>query len=326
MRVLGIESSCDETGIGLVDSVHGVMGQALFSQSDLHEPYGGVVPELASRDHACRFIPLIEQALGDTSIKELDAIAYTAGPGLIGALLTGAVFAHSMALALNIPALAIHHLEAHLLTLQLGNPAPPYPFVALLVSGGHTQLVYVKEPGSYRLLGSTRDDAAGEVFDKVGKALGLGYPGGPEIEKLAQQGCDTGLTLPRPMLKGLEFSFSGLKTHTLRLIEDRANSKQARADIARAFEQAAVDTLTHKCRLALQETSVKTLAAVGGVSANKRLRHQLSQLPAQTFFPPQELCTDNGVMVAYAGLAHGRNKGALFPDVHPRWDMTGLST
>ena len=324
MRVLGIESSCDETGIGLVDSEQGVIGQALFSQSQLHEPYGGVVPELASRDHACRFIPLIDEALGNTSLDKVDAIAYTAGPGLIGALLTGSVFAHSLAMALNIPALAIHHLEAHLLTLQLDDPAPSPPFVALIVSGGHTQLVFVETAGQYQLLGETRDDAAGEAFDKTAKALGLGYPGGPEIERLAQQGHSGRFTLPRPMLAGLEFSFSGLKTSVLRLIEQSPNDAQTHADIALAFEEAVIDTLVHKCQLALKETNAHSLAIAGGVSANTRLRQALRAFSAAVFFPAHELCTDNGVMIAYAGLSRCKTASAQFPDVYPRWDMTTL--
>lgn len=324
MRVLGIESSCDETGIGLVDSEQGVLGQALFSQADLHQPYGGVVPELASRDHACRLIPLVRQALSGTSLDELDAVAYTAGPGLIGALLTGSVFAHSMAMALNIPALAIHHLEAHLLTLQLNDPVPPYPFVALIVSGGHTQLVFVQGNRQYRLLGETRDDAAGEAFDKTAKVLGLRYPGGPEIERLAKHGRRDKFLLPRPMLDGLDFSFSGLKTHALRTIEKSPDDFQTRADIALAFEEALVETLVHKCRLALKETQAHTLAVVGGVSANARLRAAFEHFPQKVFFPSQALCTDNGVMIAYTGLLRYDTAAAEFPDVYPRWNLVDL--
>ncbi len=326
MRILGIETSCDETGIGLVDSEQGIIGQSLFSQVELHQPYGGVVPELASRDHACRLIPLIRQAIAKTRIQDIDAVAYTAGPGLASALLTGAVFAHSIAYALEVPALAIHHMEAHLLTLQLNTPAPKPPFVALLVSGGHTQLVLVKKPGCYTLLGESLDDAAGEAFDKTAKLLGLPYPGGPEIERLAQQGRSGRFQFPRPMLdKGLDFSFSGLKTCVLRTVQNGPSDPQTKADIALAFEEAIIETLVTKCRYALEQTRVRHLASAGGVSANISLRQALSKLPAEVFFPQHELCTDNGVMIAYAGLFRYTRRGADFPQIYPRWQLPSLT-
>lgn len=326
MHILGIETSCDETGVGLVSSEQGIIGQALFSQAELHQAYGGVVPELASRDHACRLTPLVRQALSGTRLEDIDAVAYTAGPGLAGALLTGAVFAHGIAEALRIPALAIHHMEAHLLTLQLSTLPPEPPFVVLLVSGGHTQLVLVKKPGAYVMLGESLDDAAGEAFDKTARLLGLSYPGGPAIERIAQRGCRGRFQLPRPMLdKGLDFSFSGLKTSVLRTVQSNPSDIQTKADIALAFEEAIVETLATKCHYAIEHTGVRRLAAAGGVSANNALRKALQRLPAEVFFPRHDLCTDNGVMIAYAGLFRYSCEGADYPQIYPRWQLPGVS-
>ncbi len=332
MRVLGIETSCDETGIGLVDSQRGVIGQALFSQVELHAPYGGVVPELASRDHIRRLLPLVEKALGDDGIERVDAVAYTSGPGLIGALLTGAVLGHSLAWSRGLPALGVHHMEAHLLALLLAEPAPAPPFVALLVSGGHTQLVLVKTLGEYQLLGETLDDAVGEAFDKTAKLLGMNYPGGPEIEKLARQGDPARFDFPRPMTQkpGLDFSFSGLKTHVRKVLRDSAQDERAKADIARAFEEAVVATLVLKCRRALGQTRCNRLVIAGGVSANRRLRDQLATLEKDSdirlFCPPPDLCTDNGVMIAHAGLLrlHAGQRGDAWPRVRARWNLQEL--
>lgn len=375
MRILGIETSCDETAMALLDSKtdrHGglpempappeILGQALFSQIDLHRPFGGVVPELAARDHIVRLIPILEKTLGKYDLNSIDSIAYTAGPGLISPLLTGAVFAHALAEALGCPAIGVHHMEGHLLSPRLASPAPPFPFVALLVSGGHTQLFLVDRPGSYRLLGDTMDDAAGEAFDKTAKLLGLNYPGGPEIERLAARGTAGRYTLPRPMLKqaNLDFSFSGLKTHAAQLLLKLQNTSgnhtsdgdgdaagdaqdgeraehadqaldQMRADFALAFEDAITDTLAIKCQRALEQTDTQALVVAGGVSANRRLRRKLGMLDRDgitTFFPPPGLCTDNGVMIAYAGLARLQNGAAPspVPEVHPRWELTGWPT
>ena len=332
MRVLGIETSCDETGIGVADSECGIIGQALFSQIDLHRPYGGVVPEIASRDHVQRLIPLVETALANESLSSVDAVAYTAGPGLIGALMTGALFGHSLAWSLGIPALAIHHLEAHLLILQMDNPSPQIPFIALLVSGGHTQLVLVEGLGRYRLLGETLDDAVGEAFDKTAKILGLPYPGGPAIEQLAHQGRPGKYEFPRPMAHkpGLDFSFSGLKTYVLNTFSDSPKDEQTKADIAYAFEQAAVAALVLKCRRALDETGISQLAVAGGVSANQCLRTQLGKFGkngVSVFFPKMELCTDNGVMIAYAGLQRYQagQTGVQWPEIRPRWSLLDLT-
>ena len=336
MRVLGIETSCDETGIGLVDSEQGVIAQALLSQIELHSPYGGVVPELASRDHVLNLLPLIRKTLRDSDLRQVDAVAYTAGPGLIGALLTGAMLGHALAWALRRPALGVHHMEAHLLTLLLDDPAPEPPFIALLVSGGHTQLVRVKTFGEYEMLGDTLDDAAGEAFDKTAKLLGLNYPGGPEIEKLARQGDSRRFDFPRPMTRkpGLDFSFSGLKTHVRNVLRDNPQDAQTKADVARAFEEAVVDTLAVKCRRALQQTQCGQLVVAGGVSANSRLRDRLRSLEqgrrsggnVQVFFPRPELCTDNGVMIAHAGLLRlqAGAEGDTWPQLRTRWDLGEL--
>ena len=346
MRVLGIETSCDETGIALLEGDDRLraraLGEALFSQAAIHQPYGGVVPELAARDHIVRLVPMLEEAVGSHRLDDIDAVAYTAGPGLISPLLTGAMFAHGLAMALERPAIGIHHLEAHLLSPRLSetdsenDTAPAFPFVALLVSGGHTALYLVEALGRYELLGQTLDDAAGEAFDKTARLLGLDYPGGPAIAELAESGRPGRYELPRPMLKhaGLDFSFSGLKTHAATLFRDAkvADDAQARADFALAFEEAVTDALTVKCRRALQQTGALDLVVAGGVSANRRLRDKLSaEISAKTaqakvHFPEQRLCTDNGLMIAYAGLvrlAHGASPDA-FPNVRPRWALSDL--
>lgn len=311
IRVLGIETSCDETGLAIYEEDTGLLGHVLYSQIGLHAPYGGVVPEIASRDHIRKTLPLLNQLLEKTALKlkDIDAIAYTAGPGLIGALLVGAAIAKSLAFALNIPAVAVHHMEAHLLAPFLETPTPEFPFLALLVSGGHTQLVSVKELGNYTLLGESLDDAAGEAFDKVAKILGLPYPGGAAIAKLAEAGDPKRFHFPRPMATkpGLDFSFSGLKTSVLHTFyeSDAAANPQTRADIAVAFQDAVVDTLALKCRRALRATNLKQLVIAGGVSANKLLRQRLKTMAekegAQLFYPRLEFCTDNGAMIAYAG-------------------------
>lgn len=336
MRVLGIETSCDETGVGLVDSQRGVVGQALFSQTEIHAPYGGVVPELASRDHVRRLLPLIKETLGDAGLGQVDAVAYTAGPGLIGALLTGATLGHALAWARGLPALGVHHLEAHLLAPLLDAPSPEPPFVALLVSGGHTQLVLVKELGDYKILGDTLDDAVGEAFDKTAKLLGMSYPGGPEVEKLARSGNPARfagrLGFPRPMVRkpGLDFSFSGLKTHVRNVLRDVSGDEQTKADVARAFEEAVTEVLAVKCRRALKQTHCERLVVAGGVSANRRLRERLESLArlggVRVFFPRPALCTDNGVMIAYAGLLRLQSGGEStpWPQVRPRWNLESL--
>jgi len=307
MRVLGIETSCDETGIALYDSQGGLEGQALHSQVQLHAEFGGVVPELASRDHLKKLIPLIQQL--NPASKPIDAIAYTAGPGLIGALLVGATFAKALALAWDIPAIAIHHLEGHLLAPFLSEPQPTFPFTALLVSGGHTLLVRVHALGQYTHLGETLDDAVGEAFDKTAKLLGLGYPGGPALAQLAESGNPQRFDFPRPMLDrpGLDFSFSGLKTFALNTWSKTAQTPQDKADIATAFQTAVVDTLLRKCQRALKLTQDRQLVVAGGVGANRALRQGLHAWMAkqggQVFFPDPSFCTDNGAMIAYAGHA-----------------------
>ncbi|MBB3142844.1 tRNA (adenosine(37)-N6)-threonylcarbamoyltransferase complex transferase subunit TsaD [Halomonas organivorans] len=339
MRVLGIETSCDETGVALYDTERGLAADALHSQIAMHAEYGGVVPELASRDHTRRLLPLIQRVLDDagTARGELDAIAYTAGPGLVGALMVGASTAHGLARALGIPVLGVHHMEGHLLAPMLEDAPPAFPFVALLVSGGHTQLVEVAGLGRYRLLGESVDDAAGEAFDKAAKMLGLDYPGGPAVARLAEAGDPTRWRFPRPMTDrpGLDFSFSGLKTHTLtairRLEADGKLDETARADVARAFEEAVVDTLVIKCRRALDQTGLKRLVVAGGVSANARLRERLGQAAAkrgaEVFYPRGRFCTDNGAMIAYVGaqrlLAGERDELGQMQAV-PRWPMETL--
>jgi N6-L-threonylcarbamoyladenine synthase len=307
VRVLGIETSCDETGVAIYAEPGGLLAHRIHSQIALHAEYGGVVPELASRDHVRRLLPLIQQVLDDAGMdrSELDGIAYTRGPGLIGALMTGAALARSLAWALNVPAVGVHHMEAHLLAPMLEDPAPEFPFIALLVSGGHTMLVQVAGIGRYRLLGESLDDAAGEAFDKTAKLLDLPYPGGPALEALAREGDPARFRFPRPMTDrpGLDFSFSGLKTAALNTI--RAHEAEAYADIARAFQDAVVNTLVIKCRRALEQSGVSRLVIAGGVGANQSLRDQLQELGAKlgvsVYYPRPILCTDNGAMVAYAG-------------------------
>ena len=334
MRVLGIETSCDETGVALYDSAHGIVAEALYSQVAMHADYGGVVPELASRDHVRKTVPLLTDMLerADIELNEIDGIAYTAGPGLIGALMVGASIGRSLAWALQIPAIAVHHMEAHLLAPLLGEPRPELPFVALLVSGGHTQLVRVDSIGSYHILGESIDDAAGEAFDKTAKMLGLGYPGGPAVARLAQLGNSTRFKFPRPMTDrpGFDFSFSGLKTftmNTLHRIDDPTD--QDKADVARAFEDAVVDTLVIKCRRAMEHTGLTRLIIAGGVAANVRLRAALdARLPGQVFYAPAALCTDNGAMVAFAGylrLAAGQ-QSPLGIETRARWPLDELAS
>jgi N6-L-threonylcarbamoyladenine synthase len=309
MRVLGIESSCDETAVAVYDASEGLLSHRLYSQVALHQAYGGVVPELASRDHVRRLLPLVREALAQAQSERqsIDAVAYTAGPGLIGALLVGAGFAAGLALAWGIPALPIHHLEGHLLAPLLEPNAPAFPFLALLVSGGHTQLVDVAALGEYRILGETLDDAAGEAFDKTAKLLGLPYPGGAALAALADQGRSDRFVFPRPMLDrpGLDFSFSGLKTAALVALRGRVLSHEERADVARGFQEAVVETLAEKCRRALIATGHRRLVIAGGVGANRRLRERLAvvvqSLSAQLYFPRTEFCTDNGAMIALAG-------------------------
>jgi len=309
MRVLGIETSCDETGVAIYDTESGILADVLHSQIELHAEFGGVVPELASRDHIRKTIPLIKQALKQANLKakDIDGIAYTRGPGLLGALLVGSAIGRSLAYAWDIPAIGVHHMEGHLLAPMLETNAPEFPFVALLVSGGHTQLISVKGIGQYQLLGESIDDAAGEAFDKTAKMMGLAYPGGPVLAKLANQGRPNVFQLPRPMTDrpGLDFSFSGLKTAALTTWKKSDQSQQTQADLAHAFQEAVVDTIAIKCRRALEQTELKTLVIAGGVSANIRLREKLKSLTknldANVYYPRPEFCTDNGAMIAYAG-------------------------
>ncbi|PAU59600.1 tRNA (adenosine(37)-N6)-threonylcarbamoyltransferase complex transferase subunit TsaD [Pseudomonas indica] len=338
MLVLGLETSCDETGVALYDSEQGLLADALFSQIDLHRIYGGVVPELASRDHVKRMLPLIRQVLEESgrSSGDIDAIAYTAGPGLVGALLVGASCAQALAFAWGVPAVGVHHMEGHLLAPMLEEQPPAFPFIALLVSGGHTQLVRVDGIGRYQLLGESVDDAAGEAFDKTAKLIGLGYPGGPEIARLAQQGAPGRFVFPRPMTDrpGLDFSFSGLKTFALNTWQQCRDAgddgEQTRCDIALAFQQAVVETLTIKCRRALKQTGLKRLVIAGGVSANQALRQSLEkmlgELKGQVFYARPRFCTDNGAMIAYAGcqrLLAGQHEGPEIR-VQARWPMESL--
>ena len=335
MRVLGIESSCDETGIAIFDDQLGILSHQLYSQVKLHADYGGVVPELASRDHVRKTIPLILEALAEAQCDpdSIDGIAYTAGPGLVGALLVGATIGRSLAMAWGKPAVAVHHMEGHLLAPMLETHAPEFPFVALLVSGGHTLLVRVDGIGRYQILGESVDDAAGEAFDKTAKLLGLDYPGGARLSKLAEQGTPGRFLFPRPMTDrpGLDFSFSGLKTFAANTIHAQGSDEQTRADIAHAFQCAVVDTLAIKCKRALKETGLKRLVMAGGVSANRRLRAQLAEmmveLKGEVFYPRLEYCTDNGAMIAYAGLQRlkaGETVG-LEIVVKPRWSLEELT-
>lgn len=334
MLVLGIETSCDETGIGLYDGERGLLAHAVYSQVEIHARYGGVVPELASRDHVRKTVPLIKQTLAEAnfSLSDLDAIAHTAGPGLVGALLVGSSVARSLAFALDIPALGVHHMEGHLLSPMLEESPPAMPFLALLVSGGHTMLVDVQALGRYEILGESLDDAAGEAFDKVAKMLGLGYPGGPAIEKLAKSGKHGRFQFPRPMTNrpGLDFSFSGLKTFTLNTINDHPDDPTLAADVALAFVEAVVDTFLIKCRRAVKQTGHKTLVVSGGVSANQQLRAGLSGLAEKigisVHYPKFEFCTDNGAMIAYAGHCRllSETDESLAYQVQPRWPLTTL--
>lgn len=334
MQVLGIETSCDETGIAIYDAKEGLLAHNLHSQVDLHKAYGGVVPELASRDHVRRLLPLIKKTLGEANsdLNSLDAIAYTAGPGLMGALLVGTAMGRSLAYSLSIPAIGVHHMEAHLLAPMLEDTVPEYPFLALLVSGGHTQLVHVAEAGKYNVLGESVDDAAGEAFDKTAKLLDLPYPGGPALSALADKGNSDRFHFPRPMTDrpGLDFSFSGLKTYARNTVMAEADDEQTRADIARAFVDAVVDTFIIKCRRAIKQTGLKQLVVAGGVSANKQLRAGLHALMADVegdvFFPRSEFCTDNGAMIAYAGylrLQAGQFETLSF-QANPRWSIESL--
>lgn len=331
MLVLGIETSCDETGIALYDSEQGLLADVLYSQIELHARYGGVVPELASRDHIRKVIPLVDAVIAKAGITktQIEGVAYTSGPGLVGALLVGAMVGRTLGFAWNVPAIGVHHMEAHLLAPMLADKKPEFPFVALLVSGGHTMLVEVQDFGKYILLGESLDDAAGEAFDKVAKLLGLPYPGGPQIARLALTGDNARYHFPRPMTDrpGLDFSFSGLKTYTVNTFKRDGDDFQTKADIAAAFQAAVVDTLVVKCRRALEQTHLSRLVVAGGVSANELLRHKLRQLSkkiqVEIFYPPFKFCADNGAMIAYCGCQHllaGRHDG-LEVNVCPRWNI-----
>jgi len=334
MRVLGIESSCDETGVAIYDGDKGLLAHALYSQVKLHAEYGGVVPELASRDHVRKAIPLINKVLSesDLSLADIDGVAYTAGPGLVGALLVGASIGRSLAWTLGKPAISVHHMEGHLLAPMLEPDPPEFPFIALLVSGGHSLLIQVSGVGQYQLLGESVDDAVGEAFDKTAKMLGLPYPGGPELAALAESGRPGHYTFPRPMTDrpGLNFSFSGLKTFALNTYHASGKTGQDKADIAHAFQEAVVDTLAIKCRRALKETGLQRLVVSGGVSANSRLRQRLnklaSDLQAQVYYPRLEFCTDNGAMIAYAGCLRLQAGEYVSTEIQarPRWKLEEL--
>lgn len=339
MRVLGIETSCDETGVAVYDAVQGLMAHEIYSQIELHARYGGVVPELASRDHIRKLLPLVEATLDTAGLAagDLDGVAYTAGPGLIGALLVGSTVAEGLAMGWGIPAVPVHHLEAHLLTPMLEDPAPEFPFVALLVSGGHTMLIDVAAPGAYRVLGQTLDDAAGEAFDKTAKLLGLPYPGGAALAELATRGRSARFDFPRPMLKkpGLDFSFSGLKTAVMMAVRELEESPagmsdEDRADIAKSFEEAVVETLVQKSLRAIKATGRKALVVSGGVGANRslraQLREELAKRGAEVFYPRPALCTDNGAMVAYAGFLRLQAGQVSDGEVQaqPRWELEQL--
>jgi N6-L-threonylcarbamoyladenine synthase len=334
MRILGIESSCDESGVAIIDADRGLLAHALYSQVAQHAEYGGVVPELASRDHVRKLLPLVEQVMAQAGCtpEDITAIAYTAGPGLVGALLVGAMEARGLAWAWGVPALPVHHMEGHLLAPMLEDHRPEFPFLALLVSGGHSMLVRVDRVGAYEVLGESLDDAVGEAFDKTAKLLGLGYPGGPALAELAKEGKPGRFRFPRPMTDrpGLDLSFSGLKTFALNTLAKVEGTRQDKADIALAFEQAVTETLVIKCRRALRETGLQRLVVAGGVGANQRLRKGLSDLvskeSAEVFFPRIEFCTDNGAMIALAGLvryqAGFRGDSQLM--ARPRWPLAEL--
>lgn len=335
MRILGIETSCDETGLAIYDEQKGLLAHALHSQVALHAPYGGVVPELASRDHILKLLPLLQEVLQQAGapLASINGIAYTAGPGLVGALLVGAGAAKGLGFALNIPTIGVHHMEGHLLAALLEKPVPDFPFLALLVSGGHTLLVEVKGIGHYHILGESLDDAAGEAFDKTAKLLGLPYPGGPALANLAESGNSKRFHFPRPLTEkpGLDFSFSGLKTFTMNTLRDTAQSFQDKADVAYAFQEALVDTLWIKCTRALKQTGLTRLVVAGGVGANLSLRKRLSELQAlncEIYYPRLEFCTDNGAMIAFAGYQRfkmGMTEN-LEINVRPRWPMDSLNS
>ena len=340
MKVLGIETSCDETGVAIYDSEVGLLADCLYSQVEIHAKYGGVIPELASRDHIRKTLPLIEEVIEKAGIdaSEIEGVAYTAGPGLVGALLVGAAIGRTLGMAWDVPTIGVHHMEGHLLAPMLEPEPPEFPFVALLVSGGHTQLVKVGGIGRYELLGESLDDAAGEAFDKVGKMLGLPYPGGPHVAKLAQRGDPARFNFPRPMINrpGLDFSFSGLKTYvrnTITSLRDESGelAEQDAADIARAFEEAVVNTLSIKCRRALEETGYKKLIIAGGVSANLRLREVLevamAKVDGRLFYAQLKYCTDNGAMIAYAGCQRLKagERDDLEIRAQPRWSLESLA-
>ncbi len=334
MNVLGIETSCDETGAAIYSSEKGLLADCLYSQVRLHSEYGGVVPELASRDHIRKLSPLIKQCLAEAEIAgpDMDGIAYTAGPGLVGPLLIGATLARGLALAWNVPALGVHHMEGHLLAPLLDQDPPEFPFIALLISGGHTLLIQAEGIGRYKIIGETLDDAAGEAFDKTASLLGLGYPGGPTLSRLAEQGDPNRYHFPRPMTgrPGLDFSFSGLKTFARNLVNSTRAS--AGADIARAFQDAVADTLAIKCRRAIQQSGYERVVVAGGVSANTAIRSRLDQMAQnegiRIYYPRFEFCTDNGAMIAYAGtrrLLAGQKDG-LEIKVYPRWPLDRIAS
>lgn len=334
MRILGIETSCDETGLAVFDGEQGLLADVLHSQIQMHAEYGGVVPELASRDHIRRLSPLLKEVLkrADLRLKDIDGVAYTAGPGLLGALLTGAAYGRTLAWTLQVPAIAVHHMEAHLLAPMLENPAPGFPFLALLVSGGHTLLVEVNGIGHYRRLGESIDDAAGEAFDKTAQLLGLPYPGGPALARLAENGDPDRFRFPRPMTDrpGLDFSFSGLKTFALNTVNNSPDDDQTRADIARAFEEAVVDVMVIKCRRALEQTGMHRIVVAGGVGANRRLRSTLQRMAAErgakVYYPRTEYCTDNGAMIAYTGYVRLQyeSQSDLRIEAKARWGIDEL--
>ena len=336
MYILGIETSCDETGVAIYHSEKGLIHHCLYSQIAMHNEYGGIVPELASRDHIRKLIPLIKESLQQSQIlkRDIQGIAYTAGPGLVGALLVGAATAKSLAWSLGIPAIGVHHMEGHLLAPMLEDNPPEFPFVALLISGGHTLLVEVKSLGHYQLLGESLDDAAGEAFDKAAKMLGLAYPGGPLLAKLAEQGQSNRFKFPRPMTDrpGLDFSFSGLKTFTMNTLNNTDKTQQDKADVALAFQQATAETLAIKCKRALRQTGLKRLVVAGGVSANTQIRQTLLEMVrkerAEIFFPRPEFCTDNGAMIAYAGCQRllAQQQESLSINARPRWPIDELYT
>jgi N6-L-threonylcarbamoyladenine synthase len=334
MRILGIETSCDETGVAIYEHPGGLRAHALYSQVEIHAEFGGVVPELASRDHIRKTLPLIRELLADTGLepRDLDGVAYTAGPGLVGALLVGASAGRALAWALGVPAVGVHHMEGHLLAPMLEPGPPEFPFLALLVSGGHTLLVDVRGVGRYQVLGESLDDAVGEAFDKTAKLLGLPYPGGPALARLAEQGDPGRYRFPRPMTDrpGLDFSFSGLKTYAINTLHDAPDRDAVRADVAAAFQEAVVETLAIKCRRAVRETGLRRLVVSGGVGANRRLRERLVGLArdegGQVYFPRLEFCTDNGAMIAHVGalrLAAGE-RAPPEAKVTPRWRLDSL--